>query len=61
MISLFIYAIAVLYFCWMSHNVSQACLVYRARHNGEKAGFAGFVIWVCLAVFPTLILVYLGS
>lgn len=61
MLDILMYAVALLYFCWMSHMVSQACLVYRARHSGEKAGAAGFVVWILLAVFPTLLWLCLWS
>lgn len=61
MLDILVYAVALLYFCWMSHCVSQACLLYRVRHLGQKAGFAGLIVWALLAVFPTFVWLYFWS
>ena len=61
MLDLLAYVVAFVYFVWMSVLVSNACLLYRAQHLGEKAGFAGFVVWVLLAVFPTALWLFLWS
>lgn len=61
MLDILAYAIAIVYFVWMSVLISDACLEYRVRHLGDKAGAAGFIVWVLLAVAPTLVWLYFWS
>ena len=58
--SALLYVIALFWFVYFTLATLSACKSYNLSHYPTRAGSAGFVVWVLLAVLPTWFICYLA-
>lgn len=58
--SALLYVIALFWFVYFTLATLSACKSYSLTHYPTRAGSAGFVVWVLLAVLPTWFICYLA-
>lgn len=58
--SALLYVIALAWFVCFTLRCLNACQSYNVIHYPQRAGAAGFIVWVLVAVLPTWFICYLA-